>query len=184
MNPISVWPRPQHQLTSRKATVALVAFSADPLTPDAPLDARRFGMPAHPSVQGLDVRSHAREDDPDWFDSWHTGALAAIAARDLPDPAALRAARHCHMAQLEVDDPADLGHLQVAWAVAGWFVSQGSLAVLDAHAHRWHPAAAVAALAPDRPFALAAEAESSSRPARDPAWPCTPEAWPSSPART
>lgn len=138
--------------------MALVAFSADPLNPDARLDARRFGMPGHPSVQELDVRSHARDDDPGWFDDWHTGALAAIAERDLPDPAVLRAARHCHLVRLEVDDPADLGHLQVAWAVAGWLISQGSYAVLDAHAHRWHSGAAVAALAPDRPFVLDAEA--------------------------
>jgi hypothetical protein len=64
------------------------------------------------------------------------------------------AANVCYSVTVEVDDPADLTHLQLAWAVAASLARAGAGAVLDLHAAHWLTGAAVAALPPDRPFTV------------------------------
>jgi hypothetical protein len=137
--------------------VLLVAFSPGPLADAGPLSMSRFGAPTEQSVRGLDMRTHAAEEDPDWFDGWRTGALATMAAAQLPDAGRLDTAGYCHAVRADVPDPPDLGHLQAAWAATRWLVERGCFAVLDAHAGRWRDGPALSALAPDRPFDLGDE---------------------------
>lgn len=87
-----------------------------------------------------EARTIARADDPGWFDAWRTGSLRAIAERDLGDAiAALDAADHVHLIQVEVDGPADLTYLQAAWARARHLVARGGDVVLDVHAMTFTP---------------------------------------------
>ncbi|SDT57043.1 hypothetical protein [Actinoplanes derwentensis] len=114
-------------------------------------------VPATAPVDALDVRLHHYADTPEWIDGWRTGPLRNLAERELPDPAALDAATSCYTIQLTVTDPDDLTHLQLAWAVAAEVCRAGAVAVLDAYAHDWYPAAVVAGLDPHRPFTVMRE---------------------------
>jgi hypothetical protein len=154
---IPLWTRPNHRATQADAAVLLVTFSEAPLADGVPFSKGRFGVPTEAAASSLDVRTYTRDDDPEWFDGWRTGAIASIAASQLTDGGRLQSARYCHSVTTRVTDPPDHGHVQVAWAAARWLVERGCFAVLDAHAGRWHDGARVAALAPDRPFDLGAE---------------------------
>ncbi len=114
-------------------------------------------VPASAPVDALDVRVHSYAENPEWIDGWRTGPLRNLAARELPDPAALDAATFCYTIQVSVTDPADLTHLQLAWAVAAAVCRAGAIAVLDAFAHDWSPASVVAGLDPHRPFTVIRE---------------------------
>jgi hypothetical protein len=116
-----VWPRLNYQRTSRRAALRLLVFSATPLTVD--------DQPA-----GLDVTRH---DDPSWLDDWRTGAWRDAAGFDLIDAGDLGAAGHAVSIAADLPDPANLGHLQAAWALAQDLVARGAFAVLDATAGRW-----------------------------------------------
>jgi hypothetical protein len=114
--------------------------------------ALRGVVPAAAPVAALDVRLHHYTDSASWIDGWRTGALRNIAARQLDDLGGLDAARCCYSISVEVDDPIDLAHLQLAWAVAAALANAGTCATLDAYACNWLSAAEVAALLPGRPF--------------------------------
>lgn len=76
---------------------------------------------------------------------------------DLSDPARLDAVTHLYDVRIQIGDPADLTHLQLAWAVAAGLVRAGCHTILDAHAITWLDGDSVAALPADRPFALGHE---------------------------
>jgi hypothetical protein len=154
---IEPWARPAFRPTGRPASVALVAFADDDiLGTDA--DLRLSGtVPPGAPVVALDFRGHHVSDSAEWIDGWRTGGIRTVAERDLGDPARLDAAKYCYMASIEVDDPADLTHLQLAWAVASALARKGAFAVLDVYAVSWWAGPAVAALAPDRPFTVQQE---------------------------
>jgi len=57
-----------------------------------------------------------------------------------------------YVVKLEVHEPADLGHLQAAWAAAKWLCELGAGFVLDAHAIRWWSTQQVAKLDASRDF--------------------------------
>jgi hypothetical protein len=163
--PIAPWPRPDFEATGRAAAVTLVAFATDP---DLGADLTLAGtVPAGAPVDALDVRLHRYADSPDWIDNWRGEALRTLATQQLPDLTELDAATCCYSVTIEVDDPADLTHLQLAWAVAAALGRAGASTVLDVLAAHWLTGAAVAALAPGRPFqiqdeiSLIAESESS-----------------------
>ncbi|WP_436531283.1 hypothetical protein [Actinoplanes sp. HUAS TT8] len=88
--------------------------------------------------------------------------------RDLGDLDRLDAASCCYSITVAVEDPADLSHLQLAWAVASAITAAGAFVVLDVHAASWLPGPAVASLASDRPFTVQREisltAETEARP--------------------
>lgn len=114
-------------------------------------------VPASSPVDALDVRVHSHAENPEWIDGWRTGPLRNLAERELPDLAALDAATFCYTIQVTVPDPADLTHLQLAWAVAAAVCRAGAVAVLDAFAHDWSTAAVVAGLDPRREFTVVRE---------------------------
>jgi hypothetical protein len=154
---IAPWSRPAYRNTGQRAVIMLVAFAdRDVLGPSPSLELRGV-VPASAPTLGLDIRSHQRAADPDWFDGWRTGALRTIAEGQLVDLERLDRATHCSSVRVELDDPADLTHLQLAWAVATWLAKAGCFAVLDGYAINWLPGSAVAALPPDRPFAVQKE---------------------------
>jgi len=154
---IEPWARPAFRPTGRPAAVALVAFADDDIV-GADADLRLAGtVPAGAPVAALDFRGHRVSDSAEWIDGWRTGGLRTVAGRDLGDLARLDAATCCYMASIEVDDPADLTHLQLAWAVASALARKGAFAVLDVYATSWWAGPAVAALAPDRPFTVQQE---------------------------
>ncbi|MGN6109324.1 MAG: hypothetical protein ACTHU0_29725 [Kofleriaceae bacterium] len=99
----------------------------------------RFGVPSEAAGAACTVRTIAREADPAWFDAWRSGALRAIAERDLGARLAeLDAADHLHLIVADVEAPADLGYLQAAWGFARAAVAAGASIVLDVHAATFH----------------------------------------------
>jgi hypothetical protein len=154
---VPLWIRPDHNDAGRTAQIILIAFSTEPLAAEVPLSASEFGIPSEEAAAPLDVRTHARADDPEWFDGWVTGALRRGAEKELTEPDRLDRATHCHTIAASVDDPPDLGVLQAAWAVARWLVARGCFALLDGGCARWMDGTALTALAPDRPFDFDAE---------------------------
>jgi hypothetical protein len=154
---IEPWARPAFQATGSPAAVTLTVFADDDVLGTGPDLQLKGAVPAGAPVAALDVRGHDHADRPEWMDGWRSGALRNIAERDLGDLARLDAATCCYSVTVEVDDPADLAHLQLAWAVAAALVRLGAFAVLDVHAVNWLPGPAVAALAPDRPFTVQRE---------------------------
>ena len=124
----------------RLANVVLAVFGRGPLR-DAPPDVTpaTLGAPSIELARAYEVRSIARATDPAWFDNWRAGALRTIAERDLAvaELAILDASDHVTMILGEFADPADLGYLQAAWAIARYVVARGGEITLDAHAMRF-----------------------------------------------
>ncbi|GAA1825815.1 hypothetical protein GCM10009682_51930 [Luedemannella flava] len=146
----AVWPRLNYQRTARRAVVRLLAFAPGPL-PDLSINPGEYGLPAGDHLAALTVTAH---DDPGQLDQWRAGAWRAGAEQDLVDARRLDAATHCVTIEADLPDPADLGHLQAAWALAQGLVAHGAFAVLDAHAGRWVDAALLETWPPERPFDL------------------------------
>ena len=71
-------------------------------------------VPDTAPTTALDLRVHRYEDSPNWIDGWRTGALRNIATQQLDDLGRLDAASLCYSISVEVDDPPDLTHLQLA----------------------------------------------------------------------
>jgi hypothetical protein len=151
------WLRPAFRPTGSRAIVMLVAFADDTVSGAGPDLGLSRAIPAGAPVGSLEVRLHRYTDSPAWIDGWRTGPFRNIAAAQLGDVDGLDAATCCYSIRVEVDDPADLAHLQLVWAVAGKLAEAGSCATLDVYAATWHPGAAVAALSPHRPFAVQQE---------------------------
>lgn len=151
---IAPWLRPAFRPTGRRASVVLLAFGGGGFEVGE-LDVR--GVPDGVPVEALDVRLHRREEDPGWLDGWRTGALRALATQQMGRLDELDAAERCCSVTVEVDDPADLTHLQLAWAVAAGLVRAGAGTVLDVHAATWRAGEAVAGLAPERSFTVQEE---------------------------
>jgi hypothetical protein len=147
------WSRPVFQPSGRRAAALLVAFTDREVLGTPPELTLHGAFPSSAPVDALDVRF---VDDTEWVEDWRDGAVAALGAK-VVDASALQAASCCYLISIEIDDPADLAHLQLCWAIAAQIARAGAVAVLDAYAVRWHAGDWVAALAPDRDFAIADE---------------------------
>ncbi|MBW6438678.1 hypothetical protein KZ829_33620 [Actinoplanes hulinensis] len=162
---IEPWPRPAFRPTGRPASTMFVAFAERDVLSGLDL---KVGAPPSAPLAALDLRQHRYSDDPEWFDGWRSGPLRQVATRELPDPERLDAATWCYSIRLIVDDPSDLTHLQLGWAVAGLLAEAGAFAVLDVYTHTWHPGDEVAGLDAHRPFVVQRDvglvAETDSRP--------------------
>jgi hypothetical protein len=154
---IAPWQRPSFRPTGRDATVTLIAFADEDVIGSEPDLRIGADIPETAPVAGLDLRSHRYADSPAWIDGWRTGALRNLAARGLDDLARLDAASCCYSITVTVEDPADLSHLQLGWAVASAIATAGAFATLDAHAATWFPGPSVASLSPHRPFTVQQE---------------------------
>jgi hypothetical protein len=152
---IAPWTRPQYRASPSRAAVMLIAFAERDLL-GAELELRGV-VPASAPVDALDVRTHHYANSPTWIDNWRTNGLRNIAAQQLGDLAGLDAASVCYTVGVELDDPPDLTHLQLVWAVASRLAQAGSSVILDAYSCNWLAGATVATLAPDRAFALQQE---------------------------
>jgi hypothetical protein len=151
---VEPWQRPAHRPTGREAAVLLVAFTPGEVLTELNLAAV---TPANAPVDALAVRLHRHEDNPEWMDAFRTGPLRDLAARELPDLRPIDEATCCYSIQVRVPDPADLTHLQLAWAVAARVSRAGAVAVFDAFAHDWSLPEQVATLDPHRPFDILRE---------------------------
>jgi hypothetical protein len=151
---VEPWQRPAHRPAGREAAVLLVAFTPGEVLTELNLAAV---TPANAPVDALAVRLHRHEDNPEWMDAFRTGPLRDLAARELPDLRPIDEATCCYSIQVRVPDPADLTHLQLAWAVAARVSRAGAVAVFDAFAHDWSLPEQVAALDPHRPFDILRE---------------------------
>ncbi|MFI7602905.1 hypothetical protein [Actinoplanes sp. NPDC049681] len=155
---IMPWTRSAFRVTGRRANVVLLAFADEGALGSGPdFNLSRDAVPRDVPVAALDVRLHRYADNPAWIDSWRTGAFRHIAAGQLADLTVLDAADCCYSVAVELDDPPDLTHLQLAWAVASGLAQAGSCAVLDMYAASWWSGTEVAALEPDRPFTVQRE---------------------------
>ena len=130
----------------------LIAFADEDLLGTGNSLELRKVVPETAPTTALDLRVHRYEDSPNWIDGWRTGALRNIATQQLDDLGRLDAASFCYSISVEVDDPPDLTHLQLAWAVASTLARAGSFATLDVHACNWLPESTVSSLSPHRPF--------------------------------
>jgi len=111
-------------------------------------------VPRSAPVADLELVCHSYRESPEWIDGYRTGAMRNIAETRLSDPARLDAATHCYAVRLEIEDPADLSHLQLAWACAAGLARLGCHTILDAYAIKWRDGDRVADLPADRPFAI------------------------------
>ncbi|MBX6749353.1 MAG: hypothetical protein IRY85_06695 [Micromonosporaceae bacterium] len=148
---IAAWPRPAFQPTGRRAAFLLVAFADREM-----LSPPELAVAAPPSAPVSAVRVNLVQyaDQPEWFDGWRHGPLRTVAAVQNIDMSVVDAATCCYVIDIDVDDPTDLTHLQLAWAVASSIAQAGNVTVLDVYAATWHAGSEVAALAPDRPFTI------------------------------
>jgi len=150
---IAPWDRPAFQPTGRTASVRLIAFAEEDVLTGADLELRD-AVPVGAPADALTLGRHLHADDPDWFDGWRTDGLRNMAVTALGDLAQLDAATCCYSITIELNDPADLTFLQLAWAVASALSRAGSFATLDVYACNWHHGAGVATLPPERPFSI------------------------------
>ncbi|GAB3338349.1 hypothetical protein GCM10027452_11410 [Micromonospora halotolerans] len=155
--PIAPWGRPAFRPTGSRAAVTLIAFADEDVRQSGPDLGLHVAAPNTAPTAALDVRVHRYADSPDWIDGWRTGPLRNIAAGQLGDLDRLDAASCCYSITVEVDDPRDLTHLQLAWAVAAMLADAGSCATLDAYACNWLPGSALVSLSPHRPFTIQQE---------------------------
>jgi hypothetical protein len=137
--------------------ITLIAFADEDVLGAGPELVLRDAVPREAPVDALDFRVHRYADSPDWFDGWRTDALLNTAARGLDDLGRLKAASCCYSITVTAEDPADLTHLQLAWAVASMVAKAGAFATFDAYAVNWLPGPAVASLSPHRPFTIQQE---------------------------
>jgi hypothetical protein len=151
---VEPWQRPAHHPSGREAAVLLVVFAADEVLTGLDLTGV---VPATAPVDALDVRLHRHAENPEWVDGFRSGPLRSLAERELRDLRLLDEATCCYSIQVRVPDPADLAHLQLAWAVAAAASRAGATAVLDVFAHDWSLAASIAGLDPHRPFTVLRE---------------------------
>jgi hypothetical protein len=149
---IAAWTRPAFRPTGRRATFLLLAF-ADREVLDSPPELAVAAPPTAP-VSALRVNLVQEADQPEWFDGWRRGPLRTVAAVQNIDMSVVDAATCCYVIDIDVDDPIDLSHLQLAWAVASSIARAGTVTVLDVHAATWHAGSDVAALPPDRPLVI------------------------------
>jgi hypothetical protein len=138
---------------TRHANVTLIVFGPTPA--ELPMSRAQFGAVSTTSIEACDVRMIRREAGTEWFDAWRSGSLRAIAAKDLGDPALLDAADQLHVITTNVTDPADLGYLHAAWALARYLVARGATTVLDVHAMTFTAGSALPP--PDAPVDVARE---------------------------
>lgn len=155
--PIAPWRRPAFRPTGRRAAVTLIAFADEHVLSTRPDLGLHDAVPMTAPTAALDLRIHQYADSPSRIDGWRTGALRNIAARQLDNLDRLDAASCCYSITVDVDDPADLTHLQLAWAVATMLADAGSCATLDAYACHWLSGPALASLSPHRPFTIQQE---------------------------
>lgn len=153
-SPIEPWPRPTFQRTDRRASFLLLAFAGRDVLGDAPELELRGILPATAPVDAVDVSLIDRAENPTWFDGWRKDSLRAIATKFLDDLRELDAATHCYSVRVEVEDPPDLAHLQLGWAVASRLAQAGCATVLDAFAVTWRSGEEVAELDPRRPLTI------------------------------
>jgi hypothetical protein len=149
---IAPWNRPAYQATGGRAKVMLIAFADRDLL-DGTLELRGV-VPAGVPTAALDLRTHRYVDSSAWIDKWRANGLRNIAEKQLGDLTRLDAAPYCYSIGVELDDPADLTHLQLAWAIASRLAQVGAFAFLDAYACNWLAGTGVAVLEPNRPFAV------------------------------
>lgn len=149
---IAAWQRPAFRPTGRGAAITLIAFADKNVLGTGPDLQIRDTVPRAAPIAALDLRVHQYADSPAWIDAWRTGALRNIAAQQLDDLGRLDAASCCYSITVTAEDPADLTHLQLAWAVASTIAAAGAFATLDVYAVNWLPGSTVASLSPHRPF--------------------------------
>ncbi len=135
---VPLWTRNDPSPAERTAEVMLVCFAVAPLADGVKLVAKDFGLPSLESVDLIDASIVERESNEEWFDGWRTGALRAVAEKDLGKSlAALDEADLAVVLKATLDDPPDFGYLQACWGLARWFVARGASVVLDAFAARF-----------------------------------------------
>ncbi len=138
------WPRPLWSAGGAPGRVGLLVVSATPLAEqapdDSPVDLTEWS-PYAEMPEGLHLEYSARDTQPERFTSLEqTARLAHEHASTGPGQAVLSrlsAARYGAMIQFGAADPADLGWLQFAWAVARWLLSRGDGVVFDIEAGQW-----------------------------------------------
>jgi len=147
--------------------VLFLVFAPEELPAELPLSRSRHGVPDGGIPDTLGLRSVAREAQPEWFAGFFAEPMLGRAREALGEErlASLLSSRFAHVVSVEQEDPADLGYLQSVWAITRCLCELGAVALLDAHAIRWHAGDAVAAskpaagLDPDRELSFIFETE-------------------------
>ena len=152
-SPIPPWQRRGYRPTGQDADVLLIVLSGDvPAEPRLPVE-----VPPGAPVGALERQRHAGAEGRAWANQWRTGAFRDLAAAQLGELGALDAAAGGYAVRVRLADPADLSHLQLAWATATQLAAVTTTVVFDVLAGIWHPGGAVAAQAPERPFSITRE---------------------------
>lgn len=140
--------------------MVLIALSAQALPDPLPVSRRAHGVPDDSEgVAAVSVCPRHLAEHAEWFDGFRGSGLIAVVAEDLGADALTTAmsADHAYLIEAELDDAIDLGHLQMAWALAKCACEHGATVVVDVFAGRAWSAADLAALDPARAFDVGRE---------------------------
>lgn len=135
-----VWPRSQFVPGGGEAQLRFLCFLEAPIEGAVALESEgwvRAGFPDGVALAGVQ-----RPIDPD-NEAMIQGFVDWLG--DHPMAARVAAARYVVAVEGIVADPADLGHLQAAWAAVRWVCRRGALGVWDIGASMWHDATEVLA---------------------------------------
>ncbi len=150
MSIIPVWQRELFVPTDRTAAIDFRCLMMN--HPGALELGPEHGFPDIEWPTQLHVTVANRDDDPEWVESLLGGWLFDRAAIDLGEPRArvLSKATHCLAISGDLNDRADLGYLQAAWAVARLAMDRSGLAVLDVRQGIWFDASQLRSWPADR----------------------------------
>jgi len=144
---IPKWSFPHTKPTGRIAEVLLLAFHAGPLQ-ELPFSAETYGLADEAALALVEPQQVANRE---WTQAWTQGSFRDIAVEDLGnDYAQLSSADSCVLLRATVLDPMDWSYVQAAWALARHAIARGAFCIFDIHAMRFHNAARVETLAPNR----------------------------------
>src|SRR4051812_29727785 len=109
---VIAWPRPYFKACEQATKLFFVCFGRAPLA-DVELSRDRFGLPSAELIKSVELREHARQASPHWFEGWWSGPFAAIAEQDLEaDLPLLTSSDICFTLKVELEDQASLAPAQ------------------------------------------------------------------------
>jgi hypothetical protein len=138
------WTRPLWSAGGAPGKVGLFVLSASPLSrlekDDSPVDWSEW-CPVPELADAFTWVYRDRSTDPSRFEGLEAAARMAQQHTSMgPSQSVvdrLERAQHGALIQCEVADPADLGYLQVGWAIARWLLQRGDGIVLDGESGHW-----------------------------------------------
>ena len=152
------WPRPHFESSGAIIRFDLYCFSEQPITLDADSPAADPWCPYSKIPESIDLGVYARRDAAVLFEKILGTTSQPPLGRATLQMSGFEALRdrwaHAYCVEVSLTDPADLGHLQCAWAMARWLVRHGAAGPYDDAARRWHLSNPISSWPTPLPFSI------------------------------